>query len=203
MLVLPQCCKQITRACMSVASAQRVCIPNHNLQPCVPRLLPIPNHASRARPAGCDDLSPRGPRLPLPEVEMLLLHAVVTGLVTGPCRGSASSPATGQSRRQLLSSGALTFRFLSPLRRGHPAHRRRHPDPTATLLPRSTRQACPPAASQSAPSPRGLRVAAARTTCLMSHPTSKPSVTSTTSSMRRQSARFPLRSARPWTARHR
>ena len=47
---------------------------------------------------------------------MLLLHAVVTGLVTGPCRGSASSPATGQSRRQLLSSGALTFVSLATSR---------------------------------------------------------------------------------------
>ena len=47
---------------------------------------------------------------------MLLLHAVVTGLVTGPSRGSTSSPATGQSRRQLLSSGALAFVSLATSR---------------------------------------------------------------------------------------
>ena len=51
---------------------------------------------------------------------MLLLHAVVTGLATGlatgPCRGSASSPAPGQSRRQLLSSGALAFVSLATSR---------------------------------------------------------------------------------------
>ena len=47
---------------------------------------------------------------------MLLLHAVVTGLVTGPSRGSTSSPATGQSRRQLLSGGALAFVSLATSR---------------------------------------------------------------------------------------
>ena len=65
------------------------------------RIRLIPN-ATRARPATIAAAK-------APNPHMLLLHAVVTGLVTGPSRGTTSSPATGQSRRQLLSSGALAF----------------------------------------------------------------------------------------------